>query len=602
MRLLRFLVPLLCCLFSMGSTAAPLLHDLAVLEDPAGTETIESIAAADPARFKPLPGNSFAGGYTRSAYWLRLTLDAPAGETWLEALPPILDDLRLYVPDPARPGMFLERHQGDTLPFDTRELDYRGFLFKLHPPATGSMTLYLRVQSTSSLMLLLRARAPERFTAGTALEYGLLMASIAILLTVLLLNVNAWFWLRDPLTPWFIAYLLALIALMSGNAGLLHQFIYPDSASANNGVVNFASLGTMAFGHAFYRRLFGVDRGQPLLYWIYQIAFWAPFLGVPTVLASYYSETMQVLTTTVLPMTLLGCVLSVRLWRRGTPGGGMMLLANLISMAGIAAFILFLRGSVAGGFVMLHGLQIATLGSALALQLAVGTRTRALREERIQVEQEARHERDMRVQQGKFLAMLAHELRTSLSVLQMAVGQQPMAPKAIASAERAMAAMSEVIDRSIQAEKLADGQLNIERLPCDIASLVEIAVADSCDPARIHAHIEVRPTRETDCRLLRIVIANLVDNALKYGKAGTLVTVDLGTEENRLRLRVSNEVGSAGAPDSARVFDKYYRAPQAHEISGSGLGLHIAAVLARLLGGELRYLPAGERVDFELRL
>ncbi len=581
-----------------------MLRDLAVLEDVAGTETIETItriAAADPARFKPLPGNSFAGGYTRRVHWLRLTLDAPAGETWLEALPPNLDDLRLYVPDPSQPGIFMERRQGDTLSFHTREIDYRGFLFKLHFSSAGTRTLYLRLHTTSSSMIVLRTWEPERFPAGAALEYGLLMASIAILLSVMLFSINDWFWLRNPLTLWFIAYLLALVGLTSGNAGLLHQYVYPDSTTANNAVVTITSICAIAFGNAFYRGLFLVDRRQPLLNWIYGVAIWAPLLGVLTALAGYHPETLQVLTATVLPMTLLGCVLSIRLWRQGAPGAKMMLLANLISMVGIASFILFLRGNVTGDIVMLHGLHITSLGAVLALQLAVGERYRALRDSQTKAEREARLERETRVQQGKFLAMLAHELRTSLSVLKMAVGQQPMAPKSIASAGRAMEAMGEIIERSIQVEQLADHRLLLEVMPCDVAGLIEAAVADRAGPERFHLRLEVRPTHYTDSKLLRVIVANLIDNAIKYGDPSVLVEVVL-TDAEGLRLRVCNAVGPGGLPDAQQIFQKYYRAPQAHEITGSGLGLHIAHAMARLLGGELRYLAASDRVCFELRL
>jgi signal transduction histidine kinase len=107
---------------------------------------------------------------------------------------------------------------------------------------------------------------------------------------------------------------------------------------------------------------------------------------------------------------------------------------------------------------------------------------------------------------------------------------------------------------------------------------------------------------QTDGRLLRIVMSNLVDNALKYGKEGEQVDVELLADGEHLCMVVSNAIGIAGLPDSQRIFEKYYRAPRAHAFTGSGLGLHIAAALAQLLGGELRYQPTDERVVFELRL
>jgi hypothetical protein len=151
------------------------------------------------------------------------------------------------------------------LPFSSREKSYRGYLFKLSQASAGEQTLYLRLQSSSSSLLLLRLWQPEAFFSRVPLEYGLIFASISLLLTVLLLNINAWFWLRDNLSLWFIAYLAVLIVLFAGNAGLLQQYVYPESSQVNNLVVGLAAILSMALGHAFYRQLFLVDRQQPLL-------------------------------------------------------------------------------------------------------------------------------------------------------------------------------------------------------------------------------------------------------------------------------------------------------------------------------------------------
>jgi signal transduction histidine kinase len=151
-------------------------------------------------------------------------------------------------------------------------------------------------------------------------------------------------------------------------------------------------------------------------------------------------------------------------------------------------------------------------------------------------------------------------------------------------------------------ERLADGKVTIEPLPCDLVCLVEAAIADSREPTRVQAKLAPKLSRDTDGRLLRIVVSNLIDNALKYGKSGEHIEVELLADGTQMRLVVSNPIGIAGAPNPERVFEKYYRAPSAHEFSGSGLGLHISQALARLLGGELGYTQTEGRVIFQLHL
>lgn len=600
MRLLFFLA----LFFAHGlvRAAAPVnpLQNLAVLEDPRGTDTIDTILAAPATRFKPLPGTSFAGGLTRSVFWFRFTI-SQAGETWLDIQPAVLDDLRLYEADATQPGAWRERRAGDTLPFAAREVPYRAFVFKIKHSDASPRTYYLRMQTTSASAFSPRLWHPDEFVATASLEAGLLFASIAIIFTVLLLNVNAWFWLRDSLTPWFLAYLLALALFFTGITGFVQQYVFPDLPAASYYFVSMSTFLIIAAGNGFYRRLFGVERSSRIIFGLYALSFWLPLLALPIALLGYFTEIAPFFNVSTMVMTIIGIGLSVRLWRQGAPGAIMMLLANLISMASILVFVFNVLGVIAGGFFIWHSLQVGALGSILALQIAVGARYRSLRDASVKAEQEALHERGERRRLGQFLAMLAHELRTSLSVLQMSVGVQPMTPRSVASAERAMTAMSEVIEHSIQAEKLSEGTLQLEHQPCDVATLLAAVIADSRDPTRIETAIAVRPTLITEAKLLRVILANLVDNAIKYGKAGTSISVSLAQNE-KLAVRICNAVGSAGQPDPARMFEKYYRGAKAHESTGSGLGLYIAKSMTTLLGGELDCEAEGESVCFELRL
>lgn len=598
-----------------GATHAadvPRLTGLAVLEDPQGSATIDEIARAPDSRFKPLPSGSLAAGYTHSALWLRFSIQAPAGEWWLDVLPPYLDDLRLYVPEPPGSGKFIEHRAGDGLPYGMRELEYRGFVFKLRHHDEAPRTYYLRLKTTSSAIVVPRLWSPDAFYSRSSLELGLLMASLAIMATVLLLNVNALFWQPDPLTPWFLAFLAALSANFVGVTGTGYQYLFPDSPTFNFHFIGVTAFLAIAFGNAFYQRLFKVDRQQPIVLTVYRIAFWLPIAALLLIPLGRFSEAMSWLASTVLPMNLLGTFLAFRLWRRDTAGGGMVLLANLTSMIGIFFVMLNLQGVISGGFAVLHGMQIASLGSILALQLAVGARHREQREASLRAQEEAcRAERDLvkerevRVQQGRFLAMLAHELRTGLSVLSMVVGGEQLPPRKAASAERALKGMNEVIERSLQAERLLDGSLRDARQPCRIAELVGEVVEECRVPGGVHVRLAARPVIVTDEKLLRIILANLIDNALKYGAPDSAVEVSLTTgasPEADACIEVVNLIGPAGVPDGARLFEKYYRSDRAQGVSGSGLGLYLSAHLARLIDVTLRYRCEQGRVIFSLHM
>ncbi len=90
-----------------------------------------------------------------------------------------------------------------------------------------------------------------------------------------------------------------------------------------------------------------------------------------------------------------------------------------------------------------------------------------------------------------------------------------------------------------------------------------------------------------DERRLQRVLANLLDNAIKYTSAGGTVTVAVVKVSGAVQVVVS-DTGCGIAPnDLPRIFDRYYRADPSRSTAGSGLGLSLARALARAHGGDI---------------
>ncbi len=83
------------------------------------------------------------------------------------------------------------------------------------------------------------------------------------------------------------------------------------------------------------------------------------------------------------------------------------------------------------------------------------------------------------------------------------------------------------------------------------------------------------------------MITNLLTNALKFTPTGGRVTISTSQDGAEAVLRVSDTGPGIPAGDLPHIFDRFWRGRQAAQISGSGVGLAVAAELAQAHGGRL---------------
>ena len=166
--------------------------------------------------------------------------------------------------------------------------------------------------------------------------------------------------------------------------------------------------------------------------------------------------------------------------------------------------------------------------------------------------------------------------------------------------------MTDVIDRCAMADNFESERLELDIQACDLNKTLSDKLANyQCDH-RFDLLEKANIKLETDVQLLRIILDNLISNALKYGKESEKIHLELSRKTLDKKpyalITISNEAGSAGLPDPNKVFEKYYRAPRAYEQTGSGLGLYLVKNFVELIGGSLQFSAKGNVVTFQVKL
>jgi PAS domain S-box-containing protein len=228
-------------------------------------------------------------------------------------------------------------------------------------------------------------------------------------------------------------------------------------------------------------------------------------------------------------------------------------------------------------------------------------------------------ERRLEDLRSEFVATISHELRTPLASLHgaaltlrqhgddLGVQTQHDLLDMIAVQSRRLA---DLVDEILVAGQLDSGSLRVVSEPFDPEELVWAAAA----AARLRVGEETRidvsmpavlPRVSGDAERTRQVLANLLDNAIKYSPDGGRIEVTVEADQDHVRFSVHDEGLGIPLGEQERIFDKFYRLDpdQRRGIGGSGLGLYICRELVRSMNGRIRVRSdPGEGATFTFEL
>ncbi len=213
-------------------------------------------------------------------------------------------------------------------------------------------------------------------------------------------------------------------------------------------------------------------------------------------------------------------------------------------------------------------------------------------------------EHDMLVQVNEmkttFLSDASHELKTPLAAMsgyaqnaemELANGENTVLIqeklKRISSESNRMALM---VTQILDATRIEEGRMVLERTPCDIESLVRETIETyfavlNKNNNRLALRIPVElPKVNADSSRLQRVFVNLISNALKHTKNGTIL-IKAEEDGNFIKVTVKDTGSGISEEDMPHIWERYYKGK--HSETGTGLGLFICRFIIESHGGKI---------------
>lgn len=579
----------------------------AVWREPGNSLSLSQLLSSAPT-FTPtqLPYN---GGYSRDAHWFRLKLSRMANTRpgWLLFVTPAnLDDIRLFSPQQAANGKIVYREQraGDRFPSALRPQDkaYGSYSFNLNLSDEQPRVFYLRVQTTGLANVILRLVTPAAQAEATAKQNLWLGITTGIIVMVAVHAFMMWYWLRRSWYWWFIAYALGCAMVSLGLDGAVARYWLTDRPMLADSIISVGACMMSGGISIFFIVFFHMRRNFPRLYWAYITATSLALVGLLSIPFDDYVYVAPWLFGYML--ALMPSYLYIRLQTDGTNAIAWACLVNIVC-TGIS--LLAINNIIPAYMESRFGSQVAQIVYLLFFQQDLYRQVRSVEQSQREAELRAQvaerlaaGEKQRRQEQATFLNVVAHELKTPLSVIDSAVQtletQHLPANNLITSRHnrirQAVADLNALLENALSAERYENEPLQPRWTSIDLTHFIETLVSHTLPESRsCRLDLSSASLCMADRTLLHLALSNLLVNAVKYSPVDSdidvIATPHLQAEVPGVLFCIRNQYRHRDKPDVDIWFRKYYRQLEQPCIEGLGLGLYIVREIARTHGGRI---------------
>jgi signal transduction histidine kinase len=230
-----------------------------------------------------------------------------------------------------------------------------------------------------------------------------------------------------------------------------------------------------------------------------------------------------------------------------------------------------------------------------------------------------RRESEMARLKADFVANVSHDLKTPLSLIRMfaetlemnRVSDQPTRQEYYRVITREAERLTRLIDNVLDFSRIDGGHRRYAFVPCAVEPIVQDVLEAFRYPlaqGSFKVDLEVDadlPEVSVDAEAIKQALGNLVENAIKYSPERRHLTVMARREGAGVRIDVADEGLGIPAPETERIFEKFYRVGRSETQGqrGSGMGLALVKHIAEAHGGRVSvvsHLGAGSRFSLHL--
>ena len=630
---------------------------LQYIRDETGDQTFPHIEALPDTAWNALDKTSANFGFDVMPYWFRGQINNQSSlprSLLLEIPNPLLDHVDVYIVQ-----LDVTQHisMGDSLPFSARPINHYNYVIPLELTANGAATIYLRVQTESSMQVPLRLWDRAQFfelqqpaLMGQGLYFG-------VMLVMVIYNFFIFLAVRHRSYIYYTGYVLGMAVFISALQGIGFQYLWPAWPELNPHILAFSAMFFVYCAIGFMISLLQLQTTCPHHFKVFRLLQTFSILFLIAALFLPNRITIQPVVIICLLTAIGGLTAGIVTLAKGVRAARYYVMAYTWLL--LACFIVALGkfGLISPNWLTQYAIEICSVFEVVMLSFALADRINVERQQKFVAQRQAlENEKLARVEQerylqlrysaqleelkaqqalleakaesrakSEFLATMSHEIRTPMNgVLGMTEllqdthldSQQKQYLDVI---DRSGKALLNIINDILDYSKITAGKMQLELIACDLEALCNECItlfAVIADRKQLTLQCQLAPDVPrnifTDPTRLRQILLNLLGNAFKFTHHGGVqlrvenVSPPQHASQQLLLKFVVQDTGIGIAPDArSKLFQPFTQADSTttREYGGTGLGLSIAQRLVELMGGNIdvtSHVDAGSTFWFTL--